>query len=90
MSYPIFINTFRSSLVLLGFITLVACGDLDEAALPSNAPVANAGEDQTPLGNTVTLDGSASTDVDGDILTYKWSFTSKPAFSMATLSDPTV
>ncbi len=83
-------NTFRISLVLFGFINLVACGDLEEVGLPSSAPVANAGLAQSPLvGDTVILDGSASFDVDGDLLTYEWSFTSKPAFSTAALSDPT-
>jgi len=82
---------FRCSLILLGFITLTSCGGVGDVALPNSAPVANAGVDQTPLlGETVTLDGSASTDVDGDPLTYKWSITTKPSYSMAELSDPTL
>jgi len=36
------------------------------------------------------LDGSGSTDVDGDQLTYNWSFTDVPPGSTATLSDPTI
>ena len=53
--------------------------------------MANAGVDQTAfVGITIVLDGSGSTDVDGDVLGYFWSFTSKPPGSTATLSDPTV
>ena len=90
MSYSTTTNSFRFSVVLLGFITLVACGGVDEVALPSSTPIANAGADQTPLlGNIVTLDGSASSDVDGDGLTFSWSFTSVPTDSAAALSDPT-
>ena len=38
-------------------------------------PTANAGPDQTArVGDTVTLDGSASTGLDGDPLTFDWSF----------------
>jgi predicted aspartyl protease len=56
----------------------------------NTAPVANAGANQAWLfGDTVILDGSASRDVDGDGLTYRWSFTSKPKGSKAALSDST-
>lgn len=51
--------------------------------------VANAGPDQTIfVGDTVHLNGSKSSDVDGDLLTYAWSVVSRPDGSAATLSDP--
>ena len=51
--------------------------------------VARAGPDQTTsVGNTVTLNGSASSDVDGNPLTFAWSITSRPAGSAAVLSNP--
>ncbi|WP_299968755.1 PKD domain-containing protein [uncultured Roseobacter sp.] len=52
-------------------------------------PVANAGPDQSvALAATVSLDGSGSSDVDGDPLSYDWSFTSLPSGSVASLSAP--
>ena len=56
----------------------------------NTAPVANAGPDQTATaGTTIILNGSGSTDVDGNPLTYDWSFMSVPTGSLATFSNPT-
>jgi hypothetical protein len=38
---------------------------------------------------TVTLNGTGSTDANGDTLTYRWAITTKPALSAATLSSAT-
>ncbi len=68
--------------------TVVSAADTVTISTSNSAPVANAGPDQTALlGNTVTLDGSGSNDVDGDGLSFSWSLT-PPAGSVATLSDP--
>jgi hypothetical protein len=51
------------------------------------APVANPGSAQNvTIGAAVTLDGSASRDANGDALTYRWSLTSKPSGSIASLA----
>jgi YD repeat-containing protein len=53
-------------------------------------PVANAGPAQTvSAGNPVNLDGTASSDVDGHSLSYRWSLLSSPPNSTASLSLPT-
>ncbi|MCC5867740.1 MAG: VCBS repeat-containing protein [Gammaproteobacteria bacterium] len=52
----------------------------------NSRPVADAGPDQgVAAGALVTLDGSASSDADGDPLSFAWSFTSRPAGSGAVL-----
>lgn len=54
----------------------------------NSAPVANAGADQSArVGDTVTLDGRASNDVDGDTLAYRWHVVTAPAGSTAALSS---
>ncbi len=53
-------------------------------------PVANAGKNQTiAVGATALLNGSASSDVDGDPLTYSWSMISRPNGSSAALTGAT-
>jgi hypothetical protein len=58
--------------------------------VPMNTvPVANAGPDQTvDIGALVQLDGSGSSDADGDELDFAWRFLGRPGGSTASLSDP--
>ena len=71
----------------------VADSVADEVTITTrnSQPVANAGPAQSsPVGDLVDLDGSGSTDVDGDPLTFEWSLTTVPAGSSAKISDPTL
>ena len=56
----------------------------------NSAPVADAGIDvSVNTGDVVNLDGSGSSDVDGDGLLYNWTLFSRPATSNATLIQAT-
>lgn len=58
-----------------------------DATVGNKAPVAFAGHDRfVTVGDTVVLDGSGSSDPDGDSLTYKWTL-SKPDGSTVTLAS---
>lgn len=84
---------------LLGYglvaVALAGCGGggsvTDCAALVNSCnaiPIANAGGAQSVLvASTVTLDGSGSSDANGNPLSYSWSFVSKPAGSTAILAN---
>ena len=59
-------------------------------AAVNDAPVANAGASQSVrMHDVVTLNGTGSSDVDGNPLTYSWSLTTLPAHSKAVLSAAT-
>lgn len=68
-----------------GLVARLSVGDL------AGVPTADAGPDQTfvAVGLPVILDGSASSDIDGEPLTYLWSVESAPGGSTAVLSDAT-
>lgn len=64
-----------------------SAASIDVNVLPNTVPIANAGPDQGPIntGQTVTLNGSASSDPDNNPLTYQWTQVSGPA---VTLTNP--
>lgn len=57
-------------------------------SLANNPPVANAGEDVIgATGESVSFDGSASTDADQDELSYAWTLSTRPNGSAAVLTN---
>lgn len=54
-------------------------------------PVSNAqGPVNTPIGISFSVDGSASTDANDDVLDFAWSITNRPSLSSAAFSQPNI
>lgn len=92
---PTFTAPTTGTGALLRFSLTVSDGSLSGTTIAeilvtvaNQAPLANAGANQTVgFGDTVTLDGSASSDSDLDALTYAWTQTAGPAVSL-NLTNP--
>src|SRR5688572_4117810 len=90
-------NCSRLLAVACTALFLGACGGggggaaNDPAPVIANTlPVASANAPQSASINTlVTLDGSQSSDTNGDVLGYAWTLTAKPAGSNVALASPT-
>jgi len=87
-------SIFQAAGVVLA-LAIVSCNSNqntdDSNQVSNNSPVADAGPDQASgvlVGDAVVLDGSASSDADGDTLNYIWVLKTIPTDSTAELSDP--
>ena len=91
---PVFVadlvGTYVSSLIVNdGRVDSTTVSTTVTATVVNALPVANAGTNQSVILGTITLDGSASSDANGDALTYKWVLLNKPTNSNAALSSTT-
>jgi hypothetical protein len=89
---PVFVSDVQGS---YSFRLVVNDGKADSspatvmvtATRANQAPLAKAGEDITAVnGVEVVLNGTGSSDPDGDLIVYRWAFATRPAGSMATLT----
>ena len=94
-------NTFHPTLtpdIAGDYVVQLVVSDGAHSSIPdqmiittnNSKPTADAGPDRSArTGATITLDGSKSTDPDGDPLSYRWSIVSAPPGTQSALSDST-
>ncbi|UQA62765.1 M36 family metallopeptidase [Polyangium aurulentum] len=70
-------------LAFVGLAGTPFSGLIDDQGICNEAPMADAGPDQTvPSGTVVTLDASSSSDPDGDQLTFEWTQVAGPSATL--------
>lgn len=94
--YEFYPDTVGTYLLRLRFRNTVTgtVSDIDTVTInvkPYNTlPIADAGEDLIgSIGDLIVLDGSTSSDSEGDALQYNWSFLQRPENSLSQINNPT-
>ncbi|WP_338456371.1 PKD domain-containing protein [uncultured Alteromonas sp.] len=94
--YEFYPDTVGTYLLRLRFRNTVTgtVSDIDTITInvkPYNTlPTADAGDDITgSIGDLIVLDGSTSSDSEGDTLQYNWSFLQRPENSLSQINNPT-